>query len=97
MRKDDKDHQNEIEESNNLCPGRPLGRKIHSGSSFHKRKTTSNTAMDEMSLAQAHCYVLSNVESVTPFREIGNDGDDGVDFTPEMEVEREDSEEIDDE
>lgn len=69
MRNDDENHQNEIEESNNLCPGRPLGRKIHSGSSFHKRRATSNTAMDEMSLAQAHRYVLFNVESVTPFRE----------------------------
>lgn len=68
IRNDDEGHQNEIEECNDLRPGRPLGRKIHSGSSFRKRRT-SNIIIDEMSLAQAHRYVLFNVDSITPFRE----------------------------
>ncbi|XP_071741432.1 uncharacterized protein [Rutidosis leptorrhynchoides] len=72
VRNDDNDdneqnEQNELEESNNFCPGRPLGRKSCSRLSIRKR--SSNSAIDEISLAQAHRYVLFNVDSVTPFRE----------------------------
>ena len=47
LRNDDEGHQNEIEESNDLCPGHPLGRKIQSGSLFQKRRTSS-TIIDEI-------------------------------------------------
>ncbi|KAD0884347.1 hypothetical protein E3N88_43588 [Mikania micrantha] len=69
MRNDDDSHQNHIEESNKLCPGRAIGRKLHSGVSIHKRRRSSNTEIDEKSLTQAHRYVLFNIEAVTPFRE----------------------------
>ena len=69
IRNDDEDDQNEIEEHNKLCPGRPLGRKKHIGISLGKRKRSSNIVLDEMSLKQAHRYVLFNVASVSPFRE----------------------------
>ncbi|XP_076914543.1 uncharacterized protein LOC143573590 [Bidens hawaiensis] len=69
VRNDDEGHQNHIEESNNLCPGRALARKLHSGVSIPKRKRSSNSDIDEKSLTQAHRYVLFNVESVTPLRE----------------------------
>ena len=68
IRNDDECHQNELEECNNLCPGRPLGRNIQSGSSFKKRRS-SNISIDDIALAQAHRYVLFNVDSVAPFRE----------------------------
>nr|KAJ0192281.1 hypothetical protein LSAT_V11C800410870 [Lactuca sativa] len=58
IRNDDEGHQNDIEECNNLCPGCPLG-----------RRTTLSSFMDEMSHAQAHCYVLFNGESIKHFRE----------------------------
>ncbi|KAD7117380.1 hypothetical protein E3N88_04648 [Mikania micrantha] len=69
----------------------PEGRKLHSGVSIHKRRRSSNTEIDEKSLTQAHRYVLFNIEAVTPFRDvphmhtIGDDGEDGIDITPEME------------
>ena len=69
IRNNDESHQNDIEESNNLCPGRPLGRKLHSGVSFRKRRRSSNATIDEKSLSQAHRYVLFNIESITSFRE----------------------------
>ncbi|CAH1426151.1 unnamed protein product [Lactuca virosa] len=69
IRNDDEGHQNEIEESNNLCPGRPLGCKKHSEKSLQKRKRSSNFVLDEKSLTQAHRYVPFNVVSVSPFRE----------------------------
>ncbi|KAL4563635.1 hypothetical protein LXL04_027680 [Taraxacum kok-saghyz] len=69
IRNDDEGDQNEIEERNMLCPGRPLGRKKHLRILLRKRKRSSNIVLDEMSLAQAHRYVLCNVESVSPFRE----------------------------
>ncbi|KAI3795772.1 hypothetical protein L1987_38431 [Smallanthus sonchifolius] len=87
IRNDDEGHQNLIEESNNLCPGRVIGRKLHLGVSTHKRRRSSNSYIDEKSLTQAQRYVLFNVESVTPFREIGDDGEDGIDITPDMEHE----------
>ncbi|KAJ0592692.1 hypothetical protein HanHA300_Chr03g0088101 [Helianthus annuus] len=69
VRNDDEGHQNHIEESNNLCPGRALGRKLDLGVPIRKRRRSSNSDIDEKSLTQAHRYVLFNVESVTPFRE----------------------------
>ncbi|KAK1414537.1 hypothetical protein QVD17_30283 [Tagetes erecta] len=69
IRNDDEGHQNQIEESNNLCPGRALGHKLDPGVYLHKRKRSSNSDIDEKSLSQAHRYVLFNVEAVTPFRE----------------------------
>jgi hypothetical protein len=68
-RNGDEGHQNHIEESNNLCPGRAIGRKVYSEVSIHKRKRSSDSEIDEKSLTQAHRYVLFNIESVTPFRE----------------------------
>ena len=65
IRNDDEGDQNEIEEGNKLCPGRPLGPKKRLG----KRKRSSYIEYDEKSLKQAHRYVLFNVESVSPFRE----------------------------
>ncbi|KAK1429876.1 hypothetical protein QVD17_12172 [Tagetes erecta] len=69
IRNDDEGHQNHIEESNNLCPGRALGHKLDLGVYIHKRKRSSNSEIEEKSLSQAHRYVLFNVEVVTPFRE----------------------------
>ncbi|XP_022022264.1 uncharacterized protein LOC110922267 isoform X2 [Helianthus annuus] len=69
VRNDDEGHQNHIEESNNHCPGRAIGHKLHSGVSIRKRRRSSKSDIDEKSLTQAHRYVLFNVESVTPFRE----------------------------
>ncbi|XP_035837033.1 uncharacterized protein LOC110894773 [Helianthus annuus] len=69
VRNDDEGHQNHIEESNNLCPGRAIGHKLHSGVSIRKRRRSSKSDIDEKSPTQAHRYVLFNVESVTPFRE----------------------------
>ncbi|KAK9073298.1 hypothetical protein SSX86_007622 [Deinandra increscens subsp. villosa] len=68
-RNDDEGYQNHIETFNNLCPGRAIGCKLHSGVSIHKRKRSSDSEIDEKSLTQAHRYVLFNVESITPFRE----------------------------
>ncbi|KAD4586248.1 hypothetical protein E3N88_23849 [Mikania micrantha] len=67
---EEKVHQNHIEESNKLCPGRAIGGKLHLVVSIHKRRRSSNTEIDEKSLTQAHRYVLFNIEAVTPFREI---------------------------
>nr|XP_043639519.1 uncharacterized protein LOC122610612 [Erigeron canadensis] len=69
IRNDDEGQQNAIEELNNLCPGRPLGRKSDDGLPARKRRRFTNSDIDEKSLAQAHRYVLFNVESITPFRE----------------------------
>ncbi|KAJ9546594.1 hypothetical protein OSB04_019137 [Centaurea solstitialis] len=69
IRNNDEGHQNDIEESNNLCLGRPLGRQLHSGIPIRKRRRSSNTTIDEKSMSQAHRYVLFNIESVTSFRE----------------------------
>ncbi|XP_076896149.1 uncharacterized protein LOC143549018 [Bidens hawaiensis] len=69
IRNDDQGHQNHIEEPNNLCPGRAMARKLHSGVSVPKRRRSSNSDIDEKSLTQAHRYVLFNVESVSTFRE----------------------------
>ncbi|KAJ9544535.1 hypothetical protein OSB04_024242 [Centaurea solstitialis] len=69
IRNNDEVHQNDIEESNNLCPGRPLGRQLHSTLPVRKRRRSSNTTIDEKSISQAHRYVLFNIESVTSFRE----------------------------
>ena len=66
---DDDDNQNEIEESNFLRPGRPLGHHIESQLSSRKRKRFPNCEIDDKSLKQAHRYVLFNVKSITPFRE----------------------------
>ena len=66
---DDDDNQNEIEESNFLRPGRPLGKHARSDLSSLKRKRIPNYEIDDQSLKQAHRYVLFNVNSVTPFRE----------------------------
>ncbi|XP_022024562.1 uncharacterized protein LOC110924892 [Helianthus annuus] len=62
IRNDDEGHQNHIEESNNLCPGRAIGHKLHLGVSIRKRRRSSNSNIDEKSLTQAHRYVLFNVE-----------------------------------
>jgi hypothetical protein len=69
FRNDDEGHQNDIEEANNLCPGRAIGHKLDSVVSIHKRKRSSNSVIDEKSLTQAHRYVLFNVESVRPYLE----------------------------
>ncbi|KAK1406297.1 hypothetical protein QVD17_41590 [Tagetes erecta] len=69
IRNDDEGQQNHIEDSNNLCPGRALGRKLHSGVPIPKRRRSLSSDIDEKSLTQAHRYVLFNVESVTPFRD----------------------------
>nr|XP_043616177.1 uncharacterized protein LOC122588102 [Erigeron canadensis] len=69
IRNDDDDNQNEIEESNFLRPGRPLGKHENSKPSNRKRKRFPKSDIDEMSLKQAHRYVLLNVNSITPFRE----------------------------
>ncbi|KAK1414097.1 hypothetical protein QVD17_29837 [Tagetes erecta] len=69
IRNDDEGQQNHIEDSNNLCLGRALGRKLHSGVRIPKRRRSLSSDIDEKSLTQAHRYVLFNVESVTPFRE----------------------------
>lgn len=68
-RNDDEDDQNEIEESNLLCPGRPLGKKLNNEFSSQKRNRSTSHVLDAQSLAQAHRYVLFNVDSVTRFRE----------------------------
>ncbi|GKA92643.1 hypothetical protein Tco_0814568, partial [Tanacetum coccineum] len=69
IRNDDDDNQNEIESSNFLCPGRPLGQHFHSELPSHKRKKSAAYEIDEKSLTQAHRYVLFNVDSITQFRE----------------------------
>ncbi|KAK9076729.1 hypothetical protein SSX86_005063 [Deinandra increscens subsp. villosa] len=69
IRNDDVDIQNEIEESNFLRPGRPLGKHENSQPSNRKRKRFPKSDIDERSLKQAHRYVLFNVNSITPFRE----------------------------
>nr|GEX16818.1 hypothetical protein CTI12_AA180240 [Tanacetum cinerariifolium] len=69
IRNDDDDNQNEIESSNFLCPGRPLGQHFHSELPSHKRKKSAAYEIDEKSLAQAHRYVLFNVDSIIQFRE----------------------------
>jgi hypothetical protein len=68
-RNDDEGYQNHIEESNNLCPGRAIGHKLHSGVSVNKRKRFLDSEIDDKSFIQAHRCVLFNMESVTPFRE----------------------------
>lgn len=69
IRNDDDDNQNEIEESNLLRPGRPLGQHMHSHISSRKRKRFPKSKIDDKSLKQAHRYVLFNVNSIAPFRE----------------------------
>ncbi|CAH9077476.1 unnamed protein product [Cuscuta epithymum] len=87
VRNDDEGEQNEIEELNSLCPGRPLRKSRDCNVSFRKRKRVSRSVLDEKLQIQAHLYVLFNVESVMPFREVGVDDDNGVDVTPMMEQE----------
>ncbi|KAJ9556530.1 hypothetical protein OSB04_011144 [Centaurea solstitialis] len=69
IRNDDDDNQNEVEESNFLRPGRPLGQHANSQLSSRKRKRFPKCEIDDKSLKQAHRYVLFNVNSITPFRE----------------------------
>ncbi|KAJ9545327.1 hypothetical protein OSB04_025034, partial [Centaurea solstitialis] len=66
---DDDDNQNEMEESNFLRPGRPLGQHAKTQPSSRKRKRFPKCEIDDKSLKQAHRYVLFNVNSITPFRE----------------------------
>ena len=68
IRNDDEGRQNETEESSLFCPGRPLGKLDHRFS-IGKRNRSSNYSLDDQSLAQAHRYVLFNVDAVTIFRE----------------------------
>ena len=69
IRNDDEVRRNETEESNSFCPGRPLGKKLNNRFSTGKRNRSSNSSLDDQSLAQAHRYVLFNVDAVTIFRE----------------------------
>ncbi|GJX57932.1 putative transposase-associated domain-containing protein [Tanacetum coccineum] len=69
IRNDDEGSQNETEESNLFCPGRPLGKKLDYRFSIGKRNRRLNSSLDDQSLAQAHRYVLFNVDAVTIFRE----------------------------
>nr|GEX85196.1 transposon, En/Spm-like protein [Tanacetum cinerariifolium] len=70
IRNDDDDNKNKIESYNFLCPGRPLGQHFHSKLPSHKRKKSAAYEIDEKSLAQAHHYVLFNVDSIIQFRDV---------------------------
>ncbi|GJW85383.1 uncharacterized protein Tco_0158528 [Tanacetum coccineum] len=69
IRNDDEGSQNETEESNLFCPGWPLGKKLDYRFSIGKRSRRLNSSLDDQSLAQAHRYVLFNVDAITIFRE----------------------------
>ncbi|CAH9135796.1 unnamed protein product [Cuscuta epithymum] len=69
IRNYDEGEQNEIEEINLLCPGRPLQQRNQSNVSFQKRKRVNHQVLDEKLMIQGHRYVLFNVESIIPFRE----------------------------
>nr|GEY68534.1 hypothetical protein [Tanacetum cinerariifolium] len=69
IRNDDEGRQNDTEESNLFCPGRPLGKKLDYWFSIRKRNRSPNSSLDDQSLAQAHRYVLFNVDAVTIFGE----------------------------
>ncbi|GKC34733.1 hypothetical protein Tco_1047117 [Tanacetum coccineum] len=60
------DNQNEIEESNFLRPGRPLGKHARSDLSYLKRKRIPNYEIDDHSLKQAHRYVTRLEEQRDP-------------------------------